>query len=144
MCPLFLQQVANMYLLKPLQNKKGQKIWGTRQKSSLFPQKRTPNFFGSSYFEATLFNSQQCHIYYSTALILRRQKSGNLDNLLDHTFKRKKELAGHGYLTKEVCNRALTYQVAQAKGQLYSKFPFGVIVQTKIPTKNLTNFCPRI
>ena len=31
-----------------------------------------------------------------------------------------------------------------AKGQLISKCPFGVIVWTKIPTKNLTNFCPRI
>ena len=30
------------------------------------------------------------------------------------------------------------------KGQLISKFPFGVIVWTKIPTKNLTNFCSRI
>ena len=30
------------------------------------------------------------------------------------------------------------------KGQLISKCPFGVIVWTKIPTKNLTNFCPRI
>ena len=49
-----------LYCLKPLQNKKGQKIWGTREKSSLFPYKRTafftdtPNFFGPSYFEATL------------------------------------------------------------------------------------------
>jgi hypothetical protein len=30
------------------------------------------------------------------------------------------------------------------KGQLISKCPFGVIVWTKIQTKNLTNFCPRI
>ena len=30
------------------------------------------------------------------------------------------------------------------KGQLISKCPFGVIVWTKIPTKKLTNFCPRI
>ena len=30
------------------------------------------------------------------------------------------------------------------KGQLISKCPFGVIVLIKIPTKNLTNFCPRI
>ena len=30
------------------------------------------------------------------------------------------------------------------KGQLISKCPFGVIIWTKIPTKNLTNFCPRI
>ena len=71
-----------------------------------------------------ILNSQQCHIYYSTALILRRQKSGNLDNLLDHTFKRKKELAGHGYLTKEVCNRALTYQVAQARKPRGQILPF--------------------
>ena len=47
-------------LIKLLQNKKGQKIWGTRQKSSLFPYKRTaffsgtPNFFGPSYFEVAL------------------------------------------------------------------------------------------
>ena len=33
---------------------------------------------------------------------------------------------------------------ALGKGQLISKCPFGVIVWTKIPTKNLTNFCPRI
>ena len=32
----------------------------------------------------------------------------------------------------------------RTKGQLISKYPFGVIVFTKIPTKNLTNFCPRI
>ena len=49
-----------IFLLKPLQNKKGQKIWGTRENSSLFPYKRTaffsgtPNFFGPSYFEAAL------------------------------------------------------------------------------------------
>ena len=30
------------------------------------------------------------------------------------------------------------------KGQLISKCPFGVIVWTKVPTKKLTNFCPRI
>ena len=30
------------------------------------------------------------------------------------------------------------------KGQLISKCPFGVIVCTKIPTKNLANFCPSI
>ena len=30
------------------------------------------------------------------------------------------------------------------KGQLISKCSFGVIVWTKIPMKNLTNFCPRI
>ena len=31
-----------------------------------------------------------------------------------------------------------------SKGQLISKYPFGFIVWTKIPTKNLTNFCSRI
>ena len=31
-----------------------------------------------------------------------------------------------------------------AKGQLISKFPFGVIVWTKIPTNKFDNFCPRI
>ena len=47
-------------LLKPLQNKKGQKNLGYPQKSSLFPYKRsaffagTPNFFGPSYFEVAL------------------------------------------------------------------------------------------
>ena len=51
------------WLLKPLQSKKGQKVWGTREKSSLFPYKRTaffsgtPNFFGPSYFEAALVHS---------------------------------------------------------------------------------------
>ena len=30
------------------------------------------------------------------------------------------------------------------KGLLISKCPFGVIVWTKIPMKNLTNFCPKI
>ena len=54
------KKVVRNYILKPLQNKKGQKIWGTREKSSLFPYKRTafflgtPNFFGPSYFEAAL------------------------------------------------------------------------------------------
>ena len=46
--------------LKLLQNKKGQKIWGTQEKSSPFIRKKTaffsgtPNFFGPSYFEAAL------------------------------------------------------------------------------------------
>ena len=31
-----------------------------------------------------------------------------------------------------------------SKCQLISKYPFAVIVGTKIPTKNLTNFCSRI
>ena len=31
-----------------------------------------------------------------------------------------------------------------SKGQLISKFSFGVIIWIKIPTKNLTSFCPRI
>ena len=31
-----------------------------------------------------------------------------------------------------------------AKGQLISKFPFGFIVWTKIPTKNLTNLIMRL
>ena len=35
-------------------------------------------------------------------------------------------------------------QLYIGKGQLISKCPFGFIVWTKIPTKNLTNFCPRI
>ena len=48
-------------ILKPLQNKKGQKDLGYPKKSSLSPYKRTaffsgtPNFFGPSYFEAALF-----------------------------------------------------------------------------------------
>ena len=46
-------------LIKPLQNKKG-----TREKSSLFPYKRTafflgtPNFLGPSYFEAALVKNE--------------------------------------------------------------------------------------
>jgi hypothetical protein len=31
---------------------------------------------------------------------------------------------------------------ATAKVQLLSKCPYGVIIWTKIPTRNLTNFCP--
>ena len=52
--------LMNTFQLKPLQNKKGQKIWGTREKSSPFIRKMTaffsgtPNFFGPSYFEAAL------------------------------------------------------------------------------------------
>jgi hypothetical protein len=48
------------FMLKPLQNKKGKKIWDTREKSSPFIRKKTaffsgtPNFFGPSYFEAAL------------------------------------------------------------------------------------------
>ena len=47
-------------MAKPLQNKKGQKNWGTREKSSPFIRKKTAffsgttNFFGPSYFEAAL------------------------------------------------------------------------------------------
>ena len=36
------------------------------------------------------------------------------------------------------------WKFLDVKGQLISKCPFGVIVWTKIPTKNLANFCPRI
>ena len=39
-------------------------------------------------------------------------------------------------------NPNLFYQIT--KGQLISKCPLGVIVWTKIPMKNMTNFCPRI
>ena len=58
--PTKLTLVQPMLMLKSLQNKKGQKIWGTRQKSSPFRYKRTaflsgtPNFFGPSCFEAAL------------------------------------------------------------------------------------------
>ena len=54
------QNTWTLLLLKPIQNKKGQKIWGTRQKSSPFIKKKTaflagtPNFFGPSYFETAL------------------------------------------------------------------------------------------
>ena len=47
-------------MIKPLQNKKAKKNWGTREKSSTFIRKKTaffsgtPNFFGPSYFEAAL------------------------------------------------------------------------------------------
>ena len=37
-----------------------------------------------------------------------------------------------------------SYTYTVTKGQLISRCSFGVIVWTKIPTKNLTNFCPRI
>ena len=35
-------------------------------------------------------------------------------------------------------------EAGKAKGQLISECPFGVIVLTKIPTKILAIFCPRI
>ena len=34
--------------------------------------------------------------------------------------------------------------ILHTNGQLISKFPFGVIVWTKIPTKKFDKFCPRI
>ena len=49
-----------VFILKPLQNKKGQKNLGYWEKNSHFSYKRTayfsgtPNFFGPSYFEAAL------------------------------------------------------------------------------------------
>ena len=52
--------LTKQIMLKPLQNKKGQKNLGTQEKSSLFPYKRTvfflgtPIFFGPFYFEAAL------------------------------------------------------------------------------------------
>ena len=58
--PTKLTLVQPMLMLKSLQNKKGQKIWGTRQKSSPFIRKKDcffvgcPKFFGPSCFEATL------------------------------------------------------------------------------------------
>ena len=45
---------------KVASKRRAKKIWGTREKSSLFPYKRTPffsgtpNFFDPSYFEAAL------------------------------------------------------------------------------------------
>ena len=51
-------------ILKPLQNKKGQKNLGYPRKSSPFVRKKTaffsgtPNFFGPSYFEAALLNKE--------------------------------------------------------------------------------------
>ena len=47
-----LENFSSNPSLKPLQNKKGQKIWGTREKSSPFIRKKTA--FGPSYFEAAL------------------------------------------------------------------------------------------
>ena len=59
------QIMLTVLLLKPLQNKKGKKIWGTREKSSPFIRKKTsffsgtPNFFGPSYFEGALPDCKQ-------------------------------------------------------------------------------------
>ena len=36
------------------------------------------------------------------------------------------------------------YCLIPAKGQLISKYPFGIIVWTKIPTKLFLDFCPEI
>ena len=42
------------------------------------------------------------------------------------------------------CIQSSITWVELSKGQLISKCPFGVIVWTKIPTKDFDNFCPRI
>ena len=47
----FGKMYSNNDQLKPFQNKKGQKNWGTGEKSSPFIRKKTA-FFGPSYFEA--------------------------------------------------------------------------------------------
>ena len=49
-----------------------------------------------------------------------------------------------GNHTKTIRRRKKYLPISFSKGQLISKCLFGVIVWTKIPTKNLTNFCPRI
>ena len=52
----------------------------------------------------------------------------------------------HSWIDSMLLSRLENIETLQihAKGQLISKCPFGVIVWTKIPMKNLTNFCPRI
>ena len=50
----------------------------------------------------------------------------------------------HSVSFKRLAKVDLHVHSSVAKGQLISKCPFGVIVWTKISTKNLTNFCPRI
>ena len=58
----------------------------------------------------------------------------------DRTYAAKNFLSKHNRIFVK-----LEYVVSKIdKGQLISKCPFGVIVWTKIATKNLTNFCPRI
>ena len=49
-----------------------------------------------------------------------------------------------GSIAKEIEGGSSFKSAKLAKGQLISKCPFGVIIWTKIPKKNLTNFCPRI
>ena len=36
------------------------------------------------------------------------------------------------------------FYASDVKGQLILKCPFGVVVSTKIPTKKIDSFCPRI
>jgi hypothetical protein len=48
------------------------------------------------------------------------------------------------YLMFDYLSEVTMSLMTAAKGQLILICPFGVIVWTKIPTKNLTNFCPRI
>ena len=73
------------------------------------------------------------HPYYSLDAASGRnwQNAIRLVKLLDNVFI--------GVLSKIILYNLSGTSV----GQLISKCPFGVIVWTKIPTKNLTNFCPR-
>ena len=74
------------------------------------------------------------HPYYSLDAASGRnwQNAIRLVKLLDNVFI--------GVLSKIILYNLSGTSV----GQLISKCPFGVIVWTKIPTKNLTNFCPRL
>ena len=64
-------------LLKPLQNKKGQKIWGTREKSSPFTRKKTaffsgtPNFFGFWLYDYQMRSGHQGLYFKHTKLAKR-------------------------------------------------------------------------
>ena len=50
---------------------------------------------------------------------------------------------GHFWKVKNLKQSATFCSTLLNKGQLILKLPFGVIIWTKKPTKNLTNSCPR-
>ena len=74
-------RVGICYVLKPIQNKKGQKKLGyPRKKQSFYKEKDcffsgTPNFFGYSYFEAALVEISIFSLDYVTVGLTKLMKN---------------------------------------------------------------------
>ena len=71
-----------------------------------------------------------------------RNKCEKLEHIGKVIFDIPFTIQSHAESMKKSWEPLRIYQLT--KGQLISKCPFGVLVQTKIPTKKFYKFCPRI